>query len=124
MNVAKKNFLPENMDSLRSFTASHPYEGMYNGCSVEEVCLITKTHFQLKNVDMREYSLDQVNIPRMYFQEQSNDFNNQRNYLSQDFKRLSTAPTDNEAPVNPGPAPKRAIEASATHETTKRLRNA
>lgn len=73
---------------------------------------------------MREFTLDQVNIPRMYFQEQSADFNNQRNYLSQDFKRLSTAATENDAPVNPGPAPKRALEASTTHDMSKRLRNA
>lgn len=70
---------------------------------------------------MREYSLDQVNIPRMYFQEQAPDFNNKRNYLSTEFKRISTAAADD---TNPGPAPKRPNDASTTHESTKRLRNA
>lgn len=78
---------------------------------------------KLKNVDMREYSLDQVNIPRMYFQEQGSDFDNKRNYLSIEYKRLSTA-ADADAPLNPGPAPKRPIDATTTHESTKRLRNA
>lgn len=76
---------------------------------------------------MREYSLDQVNIPRMYFQEQSAGFTNKRNYLSQEFKRLSTVVTvENESvgPLNAGPAPKRPLDAVPTTETTKRLRNA
>ena len=82
---------------------------------------------KLKNVDMHEYSLDQVNIPRMYFQEQSADFNNKRNYLSQEYKRTTTAvaaSNDNETPLNPGPAPKRAIEATTTaNDSTKRLKS-
>jgi hypothetical protein len=76
---------------------------------------------------MREYTLDQVNIPRMYFQEQSAGFTNKRNYLSTEFKRLSTvASTENESagPLNAGPAPKRPVEAATTNEAAKRLRNA
>lgn len=76
---------------------------------------------KLKNIDMHEYSLDQVNIPRMYFQEQSADFNNKRNYLSQEYKRISTAAaTQNADTVNAGPAPKRNIDAMTTHDSAKR----
>lgn len=76
---------------------------------------------------MREYSLDQVNIPRMYFQEQSVDFKNKRNYLSQDFKRITTAAAllDTEASSSSGPAPKRPIDSSTTHDTSsKRMKSA
>jgi hypothetical protein len=71
---------------------------------------------------MREYSLDQVNIPRMYFQEQAADFANKRNYLSQEFKRISTAAVavENESvgPLNAGPAPKRTIDTVSTTQET------
>lgn len=78
---------------------------------------------KLKNIDMHEYSLDQVNIPRMYFQEQSADFNNKRNYLSQEYKRISTvAATQNTEAVNAGPAPKRNTDAVTTHEPAKRTK--
>lgn len=75
---------------------------------------------------MREYSLDQVNIPRMYFQEQSADFNNKRSYLTQEFKQLSSvAPaTDAGTPSVSGPAPKRPVDEATTHEPSKRLRSA
>jgi sister chromatid cohesion protein PDS5 len=78
---------------------------------------------KLKNVDMREYSLDQVNIPRMYFQEQSADFNNKRNYLTQEFKRLSAA-ASSEAETIAGPAPKRPNDATSSLDTSKRLKSA
>lgn len=72
---------------------------------------------------MREYSLDQVNIPRMYFQEQSADFTNKRNYLSLDYKRITQAETEE---VNPGPAqttaPKRSVD--TPHDSSKRLKTA
>jgi hypothetical protein len=72
---------------------------------------------------MREYSLDQVNIPRMYFQEQSSDFNNKRNYLTQEFKRLSTAASSEaETSTNAGPAPKRPIDAPSSIDSSKRLK--
>lgn len=71
---------------------------------------------------MQEYSLDQVNIPRMYFQEQSADFTNKRNYLSQEYKRLTTAASTQEN-TSAGPAPKRTNESAAANEPTKRLRN-
>lgn len=93
-------------------------------CDLSLHLILTK----LKNVDMREYSLDQVNIPRMYFQEQSADFNNKRNYLSQEFKRISTAEVvedESAGPLNAGPAPKRPIDSlSTTCDPVKRMRNA
>lgn len=75
---------------------------------------------------MREYSLDQVNIPRMYFQEQSADFNNKRNYLSQEFKQIVTVVSTNDADstAKAGPAPKRPIDPSSTNESSKRLKSA
>lgn len=61
---------------------------------------------------MREYSLDQVVIPAMYFQLQSETFDNTRNYLSHDFKRQSRVAaaqpetTQQASQSKPGPAPK------------------
>ena len=46
---------------------------------------------KLKTVDMREYTLEQVCIPTMYYQEQAPTFNNKRDYLSQEYKRLTAA---------------------------------
>lgn len=63
---------------------------------------------------MREYSLDQVNIPRMYFQEQPNDFDNKRNYLSSEFKKKA----ENSAPHS---SVKRS--ANDTHELVKKIKN-
>lgn len=40
---------------------------------------------------MREYTLEQVCIPTMYYQEQLPTFNNKRDYLSQEYKRLTAA---------------------------------
>jgi hypothetical protein len=83
--------------------------------------LITK----LKSVDMREYSLDQVNIPRMYFQEQPADFENNTEYLSDEFKAIVQHDQDNEkiSNNNAGPAPKRQNDMS-TRDIAKRMRNA
>lgn len=72
---------------------------------------------------MREYTLDQVNIPRMYFQEQSSDFENKTEYLSNDFKAYLQQEADDREETSSsnhaGPA-KRQMPA---HETSKRLRN-
>lgn len=94
---------------------------MYTICELALHMLLSK----LKIVDMREYTLDQVNIPRMYFQEQSSDFENKKEYLSQEFKKLSKH-EDGEnfnSNNNAGPAPKRPSEMSA-RDSSKRLRNA
>lgn len=82
---------------------------------------------KIKIVDMREYSLDQVNIPRMYFQEQPPDFKNKREYLSEEFKEIlqQEQEVDKIQSNNAGPAPKRfAQNEMPTREATKRLRNA
>lgn len=94
---------------------------MWTLCELALHMLLSK----LKIVDMREYSLDQVNIPRMYFQEQSSDFENKTDYLSQDFKKLAKH-EDGEnvnSNNNAGPAPKRTSE-MPTRDPSKRLRNA
>lgn len=64
---------------------------------------------------MREYSLDQVNIPRMYFQEQPNDFDNKRNYLSSEYKKKAES-------VAPHSSVKRSA-ANDTHELVKKIKN-
>jgi hypothetical protein len=68
---------------------------------------------KLKNIDTHEYSLDQVVIPAMYFQHQSEEFDNTQNYLSHEFKRqtssvaeASSETTQQASPSRPGPAPK------------------
>lgn len=80
-------------------------------------------------MDTREYTLDQVHIPRMYFQEQSADFDNKRNYLSEEFKRLSIPEEEQEElSKNAGPAPKittaKRTVVEPTRDPSKRLRNA
>lgn len=74
---------------------------------------------------MREYSLDQVNIPRMYFQEQPGDFVNNTEYLSDEFKTLLQHDLDDESisSNHAGPAPKRPND-MPSREISKRLRNA
>lgn len=84
---------------------------------------------------MREYTLDQVHIPRMYFHELSPDFDNKRDYLSAEFKTFSESLENEERTSddehtsgsvnNAGPsnATKRNAELT-TREQTKRLRNA
>lgn len=73
---------------------------------------------------MREYTLDQVHIPRMYFQEQSSDFDNKRNYLSEEFKSISMQTDDGENSNSiSGPSAKRCVDLPM-RDATKRLRNA
>lgn len=94
---------------------------MWTLCDLALHIIVTK----LKIIDLREYSLDQVNIPRMYYQEQPADFKNQIDYLSEEFKR-STQQEDGEnvnSNNNAGPAPKRPSE-FPTRDPSKRLRNA
>jgi hypothetical protein len=99
---------------------------------------------KLKSVDMREYTLDQVHIPRMYFQEQPTEFDNKRDYLSEEFKNYLSEQTidhdeveeggggaageENSSVNNAGPsnAAKRSAELlpTTTRDQAKRLRNA
>lgn len=60
---------------------------MWTICDMALHIILTK----LKTVDMREYTLEQVCIPTMYYQEQLPTFNNKRDYLSQEYKRLTAA---------------------------------
>jgi len=78
---------------------------------------------KIKSIDMREYTLDQVIIPSMYFQEQAVDFANKRNYLSTEFKKVSTTST---ADDNAGPSAPKAIKrpSEIAPAAAKRLRNA
>lgn len=81
---------------------------------------------KLKSVDTREYSLDQVNIPRMYFQEQPSDFINKTEYLSDEFKAYMQQNLDGDSKSSnnhAGPAPKRQSDMPA-RDSSKRLRNA
>ena len=77
---------------------------MWTICDLALHILINK----LKSVDMREYTLDQVHISRMYFQEQNSSFENNKEYLSQEFMMI-TQNEDFESNLNnnAGPAPKR-----------------
>lgn len=73
---------------------------------------------------MREYSLDQVNIPRMYFQEQPSDFENNTEYLSDEYKIMAQLDQDGDLFNNhAGPAPKRPNE-MPSRDISKRMRNA
>ncbi|CRK92889.1 CLUMA_CG006304, isoform A [Clunio marinus] len=114
MKNAKSAYQPHN-DTIN--------EKLWTLCDLSLHLILTK----LKNVDTREYSLDQVNIPRMYFQEQDTNFKNEHNYLSLEFKSLLTATSTNDsgnATVNAGPAPKRSGEIVVAYDQSKRLRNA
>lgn len=86
---------------------------MWTLCDLAFHIIVTK----LNSVDMREYSLDQVNIPRMYFQEQPNDFDNKANYLSAEFKRKM------EMSVSSGAVMKRKGSQADTHELVKKIKN-
>lgn len=94
---------------------------MWTLCDLTLHIMVTK----FKIIDLREYSLDQVNIPRMYFQEQSTSFENNIDYLSNDFKQLSRIEDDENVHSNnnAGPAPKRSSD-MPTREVSKRLKNA
>jgi hypothetical protein len=85
-------------------------------------------------VDVRDYTLDQVHIPRMYFQEQSVSFMNKKSYLAEEFKRLSSNAShdDENENLNAGPSPKttatttttlKRVVDNATREPSKRLKN-
>jgi hypothetical protein len=55
---------------------------MWTVCDLTLHILLSK----LKNIDMREYELDQIQIPAMYFIPQTEEFSNNRDYLSQEFR--------------------------------------
>jgi bisphosphoglycerate-dependent phosphoglycerate mutase len=84
---------------------------------------------------MREYTLDQVHIPRMYFQEQPPEFDNKQDYLSEEFKNLSLPVVEQKSDKddedqsfvsnNAGPsnAVKRNAELPTPRDPSKRLKN-
>lgn len=82
-------------------------------CDLAFHIIVTK----LNSVDMLEYSLDQVNIPRMYFQEQPNDFDNKTSYLSAEYKRKM------EMSVSSGAGTKRQSSHADTLELVKKIKN-
>lgn len=57
---------------------------MWTLCDLTMHIILSK----LKVVDLREYPLEQIQIPSMYFTPQSEDFDNRRDYLSKDYRDL------------------------------------
>lgn len=80
---------------------------------------------KLKSVDMREYSLDQVQIPRMYFLEQPTEFDNKCNYLSEEFKSImQSSPVEIPETENANAGPSKRSSEVPARDISKRSRNA
>lgn len=77
---------------------------------------------KLKIVDLREYPLEQIQIPSMYFTPQAEGFDNKHDYLSKDFRNLDQPNVEPEAKPQTAPAQVKRDAAPVTKPASKKAR--
>lgn len=96
---------------------------MWTICDLTLHILLSK----LKNIDMREYELDQIQIPAMYFISQTEEFTNTQDYLSKEYRNSAQGTSGIKITAVATTAPstssvKREMEAPKNNVIVKRAR--